>query len=449
MRKDQKRLKNNNKGFTLLEVLVSMIVFTVVAVPLLRAFATSAQTNAKAKLQMKSTTAAENIMERIKSMDKDELDSFEATYTTGSGTERHREFILTNSSTSSDLNDEMKADLPDGFYATVELDADGTGPVDYAYPNANSLNLADYNPISVRDCAIYTMPESYDSDAYDVFVTRNTEARSAAVAAGRIPPPLKDKTYFKENLKRSIDIIVRSGGPDYVDPEGITHILTKVQLKITYTCPSGIVDNNKYVATDLYLFDNSASHKDLNGIYLFYYPRYSAASNGKEYIDVVNNTSVKTNLYIVGMNGAEDQSEFTANKYLTFGNCLNLTITDKDAVDADGRGNLSLRTNLLKVNTTTTTKTPYSSADTTTGYGIGFKLKYQNGSPVVTYNADQNTDPNNDMHNQAIIALNLSDVDGKTLNNNTDTIRIYRLRVKVYDDDGNVLSSMEGTKLKQ
>ena len=73
MKKQFEGIKTNNEGFTLLEVLVAMIILTVVCVPLLRSFATSAQTNAKAKLQAKCTTASENIMEDLRNMPSGEL----------------------------------------------------------------------------------------------------------------------------------------------------------------------------------------------------------------------------------------------------------------------------------------------------------------------------------------------------------------------------------------
>ncbi len=169
-----REIKKNNNGFTLLEVLVAMVILTIVCVPLLRSFATSAQTNAKAKLQMKSTTAAENVMEKVKNMSADELKDITTTYS-GSYSDKSIYFEIND-------NSEMKADLPTGYYASVELEADGVAG-DYAYPNANSLNLSDFNPISVRDCAIYTMIDTYDNDAYDEFVNRNSAYKTANPAS--------------------------------------------------------------------------------------------------------------------------------------------------------------------------------------------------------------------------------------------------------------------------
>lgn len=441
MENNLKKLKTNNKGFTLLEVLVAMVILTVVCVPLLRSFATSAQTNAKAKLQMKSTTAAENVMEKVKNMSTDELKDITTTYS-GSYSDKTIYFEIND-------NAEMSADLPTGYYATVELEADGVAG-DYAYPNANSLNLSDFNPISVRDCAIYTMADAYDDDVYNEYLSRNAAYKAANPATGVV----RDRDYFRKNLKREITLTVKNGGPDYVDAEGESHKLAKVQLTIKYAItPHNDLSSGdtNYTATDVFLFDNTASHKDLNGIYLFYYPRYLAAQSNKDIISIKNNTEIATDLYIVAMNGAEGQGDPTEDKYLSSGGGLKLDISENKEISAEGKGSLELRTNLLKVNSTTNIKTPYSTFDNNAGYGLGFDLKYTAG-PVgarVTYNATPTTDPNNALTNQAIKALSVSDIDGKNLCKDEDNVRIYRLRVKVIDPEGNIISSLEGTKLKQ
>ena len=101
----------------------------------------------------------------------------------------------------------------------------------------------------------------------------------------------------------------------------------------------------------------------------------------------------------------------------------------------DGKGCLKLRTNLLKVNSTTGSRTPYSKNDTNT-YSLGFTLRYKAG----TYNY-------NDA--DAILPLTVGNVDGKALSIEDTKTRIYHVKVEVLDPDGNILSTMNGTKLRQ
>ena len=460
MRKRFRSLQSNNSGFTLLEVLVAMVILTIVCVPLLRSFATSAQTNAKAKIQMRSTLAAQNVMEQVKNMTVEELDDFVASNeiagSTPSGVDSRDHWLKIDNDSLLD-SDPMKADLPDGYYTEVKLEADGNTIINpstgsgasagYAYPNANSLNLSEFSPISVRDCAIYTMESTYDSDAYTVFKDRN----DAYTAVSAIAPTYTEDD-FKVGLTRLIEINTeRVAGGTYTDAEGNTIDLVKVNLKITYTIPNSlhVVDSgkNQYIATDVSLFDNSSSHQPLNGIYLFYYPRYIAAASNKDLIKVSNTAGVKTNIYLVALSGAVDATTPEGINYVTNGK-QKIDITDV-ALDAEGKGALTLRTNLLQTNAVTTLKTPYSSKDTN-DYRIGFRLSYKAGGTAYP-NVDWTTDPENysGNANAAIVGLNIGNVDGKSIIKGNTRVRIYRVTVDVYDSNDNRISTMEGTKLRQ
>ena len=54
-----------NKGFSLVEVLVAMAVITLISIPLLRTFITSAQINNKAKKLQNATDIAQNVSENF------------------------------------------------------------------------------------------------------------------------------------------------------------------------------------------------------------------------------------------------------------------------------------------------------------------------------------------------------------------------------------------------
>ena len=454
VKRELRKVQSDNRGFTLLEVLVSMVILTIICVPLLRSFATSAQTDAKAKLQMKATTAGENIMEKIKNMTSDELDDIvtgSGHYATASG--------ITYTSTSSgvtysisgdmiyfdldkdQLNNDFNADMPDGSTAHVELNPIGKesttgGWEELYYPYANGLNMADLSSISVRDCAIYTMDSGCDIRAYDEYEIRNAAIRGPA-------DPVYDA---KKDLTRSIDITTEDTGGVYTTEWGETRSTYRIKLKIWYHAnKNGVVANRDYTETEVFLFDNTASHKDVQGIYLFYYPRYEAAYNspGRDQINVINDAGVKTEFYVTAMNGSPDligtpsgATTGVKNNYLLANKGLLLTIIDSNALDADGKGCIKLRTNLLKINTTTGARTPYSKNDTN-AYGLGCTLKYK----ASTYNVNDEA--------AKIKALSVANVDGKALNMEDTQMRIYHVSVDVYGPDGTVLSSMNGTKLRQ
>ena len=66
VRRKQRKRKVNNAGFSLVELLVSMVILAIIVVPLLNSFLTAARTNAKAKRVLEATTAGQNLVERIK-----------------------------------------------------------------------------------------------------------------------------------------------------------------------------------------------------------------------------------------------------------------------------------------------------------------------------------------------------------------------------------------------
>lgn len=65
-RRKQRKRKVNNAGFSLVELLVSIVILAIIVVPLLNSFLTAARTNAKAKRVLEATTAGQNLVEDIK-----------------------------------------------------------------------------------------------------------------------------------------------------------------------------------------------------------------------------------------------------------------------------------------------------------------------------------------------------------------------------------------------
>ncbi len=65
--------KLNQRGMTLVEVIVAMAILAIVVTPTLRIFASSAGTNFRAKQRQRATTVAEGVMERMKAYSVEQL----------------------------------------------------------------------------------------------------------------------------------------------------------------------------------------------------------------------------------------------------------------------------------------------------------------------------------------------------------------------------------------
>jgi prepilin-type N-terminal cleavage/methylation domain-containing protein len=66
-------MRKNNKGFTLLELLISIAILAIILVPLLNNFVVAAKLNATSKKTHKATTIAQNLIESIKAEEIGEL----------------------------------------------------------------------------------------------------------------------------------------------------------------------------------------------------------------------------------------------------------------------------------------------------------------------------------------------------------------------------------------
>ncbi|MDE6129037.1 MAG: type II secretion system GspH family protein, partial [Lachnospiraceae bacterium] len=68
-----RKQKLNNKGLSLVEILVAVVILALVTGPLLHSFVSAARYNQRAKERQRTTTAAQSVMEGFKAFDLEEL----------------------------------------------------------------------------------------------------------------------------------------------------------------------------------------------------------------------------------------------------------------------------------------------------------------------------------------------------------------------------------------
>lgn len=441
--------KLNNAGFTLLEVLIAMVILAVVSVPLLRSFVAAAQTNAKARTEAVCTNAAENVAENCRNVKADDIVAkyigkkfdnadydaatesynYEVTDTASPyyGNVAHLDkdgvYTVTIKNQGS-----MGSSMPDGYYCEVTLDPN-------MYSNANGENLAQIEPVTIKDSAIFTMPTDFDSKAYDMFVDRNRILSD--------PYKKADKAFFKKYLTRTITFDINKVGEKGIDsdgndvapdvdgnyPEGTKMIdLVKVTMNVEYTLDIG--RKNEYLPaeqqtlnyTTAFLFDNSTSARELNAVYLFFYPRYVAALDckedsthvGRDRVIINNKDNVETYFYLTAIKGGED--EMKLEQYCKE-KALGVTVVENPDFSVSDKGALTLRTNL-------NSGAPASKSDTNAELGqLYLMLKYYNTAGTIgRYDS------------AAGKILSVANTDGKSLNTEDTPNRIYKLNIKVYDD---------------
>jgi len=66
MREDRERIKSS--GFTLVEVLIAVAILSIISIPIMQAFVSTAQVNGEARRRLAANTIAETLMESCKSL---------------------------------------------------------------------------------------------------------------------------------------------------------------------------------------------------------------------------------------------------------------------------------------------------------------------------------------------------------------------------------------------
>lgn len=463
---DKSKSKNKNSGFTLVEVLIAVVILAVFCVPLLRSIATSFQTNQKARVLMKSTVAAENIMEEFKNVEVKKLvDTYSVegntiiessksaqiqttAGTTGTADFPFYQFIITNP-------DDMKENLPDGYCALVTLDAS-------VFPNRNSYNVSDFGKVSSGDSAIYTMPQcnkgciadggiattcsgDFDEEAYQYFVDKSKLKDGIG----------KGIEYYRTNVYRLIDVkIDKSGTLTTATGEKVDHV--RVTLKIYYVSDDGTVNESDsvYTAKKALYFDNASSTVPLESIYLFINPRYVVGTDvTKDIINVRNDENVDCNLYVV----AQNESHFYNSYHTQYESArsLQVNIQEDYTFSSDAKGHITFRTNMCTQAPAVKKISEDGQLNLTLRYCTLGALDADDDNPVALLNGAKSHCLTEE---QSKVALHASSVDGKVLHAEDAAERIYKMKVQVFNGalnaDGTVpagvaeVVNMDGTKLE-
>lgn len=69
----ERRQLNDNRGFSLVELLIAVVILAIIAIPLMRLFVSSTRINVKSRTTLRATTVAQDIMEGLKAYNIEEL----------------------------------------------------------------------------------------------------------------------------------------------------------------------------------------------------------------------------------------------------------------------------------------------------------------------------------------------------------------------------------------
>lgn len=323
--------KKNNKGFTLVELLIAVVILAAVTIPFVANFALTSKVNQKARNNLRTTGTIQNMMEEMSSVtSKDIILQFENTLinnslellpagaTVGNFGELDSTTgttVVFDKVTNKDITMSQYGVFVSGnsvdikqspnnkycFFAqdvTVGKDKydmrftlDGSSYVEPtpgapgSYYNSDSLAyVAGVNP--VYDCA-YVDPEGDLRKQCDEFLMRSSKSTTTA---GKI----------KEKLQRELKVVIEDLNTD----PNIENI--GVSIGRVYTCRDNIElgianGNNVITIPNAPIYQSAVSKKDPRNIYIYFKGNSSSLSSAValDIIDIENKTQKEVTVYII------------------------------------------------------------------------------------------------------------------------------------------------------
>lgn len=219
MQKHTERRQLNNEGFSLIELLVAIVILSIIVVPLLHSFVTSARTNAKSRNTMHATAIAEDVMEQFEAHTLEEMaDAYEAATPAGFTNVVHRdvpgtgvwEYTFRDEKTTSGTYD-----------VVVTLDPGG-------YPELNEKDIVNIQNLAGNLNAVYSESEDAAMEAYGYF---------EAYSGGR------DIMEIARNTTKTIEISIDSSRIllDLGDGESMETDVYLVTASTVYHCNAAIL----------------------------------------------------------------------------------------------------------------------------------------------------------------------------------------------------------------
>jgi len=324
------RTHRNNKGFTLVELMLAMTILAIIVVPLLRAFVMGSLTNSKASKIQRATNCAQNLIENLKGTTVSDLALSVYGYTADENGREVSAFPLSSFGSYVPFEAEIGAaglytETNDPCVEAASLGGKFLSPTSaeevlcFVFPNIeqNGRNYdavlkltpgktsegVDVSEMSGRNCIYLAQPDNQADEAAANFMTANQAYASRSVTL--------DKNQFAERMSRSITLDITTTGSGVM-----------VSMKAVYDCGAGYTasDRRRYTVSESSLHDSAEG--DLSSIYLFYYPLY-ANGYARDSIVINNRENIDVNVYLVAM----EDTEYTEAKAAIYK--ANLTVNER------------------------------------------------------------------------------------------------------------------------
>lgn len=294
-------VKLNNKGVSLVELLVAISIFSIVVVVIYQGFVLAAKTNSKAKIQYKATSLAQNVMEGLKAESLNEI--------------LHQFSLSADGKYYLCLKDvEMEDTLFD-----VLITIDGS-----QYKNGSDKGQAynDWITVQIPDMdtaydALVANSKEYDEEGFLAVSNSINNCYDPTLAYRRITVTIEDMPVLN---------------PEYP-------VAARVTAKYEYFYSN---NTTPYYAAEDVVFDTTENPEcSLRNIFLFFQPSYGHKA---DQIIVDNSDNRETELFLIKQQTSDDMVQLSVDEDL-----YNLEIEVKETpadITNEAEAALKLRTNL-------------------------------------------------------------------------------------------------------
>ena len=389
-----RKLRDDDRGITLVELIVSIAILAIIVLPFLNSFLMAAKTNAKSKNELNATHLAENIMEGVEKNSMKTLayqfnypsEGFDIADGFAIGSSGAQELIKSASgSGSASYAPAVRFDDVDSGLKTSEKENKITSSI-HKTDKSQTINDATkwkFVESSSHKYYFYMSNVQSGSKKYNALVTLDARADEVKDASGNTDKANSGKkTNYNTDSLADISSMNFDHDAIWTDQRSFSGLSAELErynnlttgtlqegrvkrtitVKITNTTSTKVevstsydVNGKTYPAPNSkkadefmsIIFDNSSNtlDHDLRNIYIFYTPWYtSKGTNPNEQIVIENDDNVKCNVNLVKQMPKSTDSSALASKENEYKVCVN--ILEKNNTHSSNPASVTIATNL-------------------------------------------------------------------------------------------------------
>jgi prepilin-type N-terminal cleavage/methylation domain-containing protein len=309
----------NNKGLTLVELIVAVAILAIIVLPLLKAFVISTDTNAKAKEKLRTTELAQNIMEGLEAISLSQVeDQF-----CNPGTDNCDFTLLTGQEQMTVRR--MDTDT-DGIYYFAMKDLNASGKkYDALITVSTNRDTAENGTENNADDVVNISRIDAGHDALSV-PSKTTNDIMASIVT-------QDPDIEQSDISRTITVLIEtvSGSSDPYQRVTVSYQFTWKKNGTDYVFPNGASSN---LYSDVIFENAGAAERTLSNVYLFFYPWYTSTQGNLSDTIIISNTSDQdVTVYLV-----KQESDAVSLEPLELG--YRVTVNVQEPADTGVRTNL-------------------------------------------------------------------------------------------------------------